>query len=230
MCENTLDYADDDLKNLTGWDEWLCTRFPAKKLGKRFRLRSLRLHGRRDDCFRYFTKMRHGISVGKYTYGYEAITEKGSAVSQIGAFCSIAENVYVSAGEHPLDMASTSPAFFLAKFGLIEADSLDMAPYRKSIQIGHDVWIGRDVTLLNGVTIGTGAVVAAGAVVTRDVPPYAIVGGVPAKLIRYRFDAATREKLLSAKWWLWSDEKLLEHIQIFQNAGEITQDFQRVER
>ena len=84
----------------------------------------------------------------------------------------------------------------------------EIDPRNIPVTMGHDVWIGRDVTLLCGTHIGTGAVVAAGAVVTKDVPPYAIVGGVPAKILKYRFDPKTIAGLLASEWWLWPDDKI----------------------
>ena len=81
-------------------------------------------------------------------------------------------------------------------------------PENQGVEIGNDVWIGEAVFINDGVKIGTGAVVGAHSVVTKDVPPYAIVAGVPAKMIRYRFDEETIQKLLESKWWEWADEKL----------------------
>ncbi|WP_269799630.1 CatB-related O-acetyltransferase [Geodermatophilus chilensis] len=83
--------------------------------------------------------------------------------------------------------------------------------------IGNDVWIGNRVTILRGVHVGDGAVLAAGAVVTRDVPPYAIVGGVPARLIRWRFPEPIREALARSQWWTWPDELIRERIADFSD-------------
>ena len=130
----------------------------------------------------------------------------------------------VSYGNHPTDLPSTSPAFYLSSFGFVQEDLINQSAYQQKIVIGHDVWIGRDVTLLTGITIGTGAVVAAGAVVTKDVPPYAIVGGVPARILRYRFDEKIRDRLLASKWWLWSDERLKSSVGIFRNVESFRPD------
>lgn len=114
--------------------------------------------------------------------------------SVIGKFCSIAPNVCVGVGQHPLSLVSTSPRVYQG----------NSAYYRHSsepVHIGHDVWIGRNAIIQDGKTVGTGAVIASGAVVTKDVPPYAIVGGVPAKIIKYRFDPAIIKELLASQWW-----------------------------
>ena len=84
----------------------------------------------------------------------------------------------------------------------------DTFPECRAITIGHDVWLGAQVFVRDGVTIGDGAIVAAGAVVTADVPPYAIVGGVPAKLIRYRYPADAIQRLLTVQWWHWAEARL----------------------
>jgi acetyltransferase-like isoleucine patch superfamily enzyme len=221
----TLSYAEDDIV-CSRRDHWLAGRNLKHRSLLNFRRRSLREYGKRDDAYRLYMRKRFGITVGKYSYGYEPLCSTKSTVSEIGAFCSLAGNIGISFGDHPLDLISTSPAFFLSDFGLTEKDRLDLVPAQEKIVIGHDVWIGRDVTLLTGVTIGTGAVVAAGAVVTKDVPPYAVVAGVPAKLLRYRFDEETRNRILDSRWWLWPDRMLLERISDFQ----ITQNnFQAVE-
>jgi len=128
-------------------------------------------------------------AIGGYTYiGCNSAITK----SRIGRYVSIANNVSIGQGEHDYTKVSTS-AFF------------DAAPWetltRGCCEVGDDVWIGVDAGVLRGVQIGVGAVVAANAVVTRDVPPYAIVIGVPARVVKYRFDEATRQKLLESQWW-----------------------------
>lgn len=126
--------------------------------------------------------------------------------ARIGRFCSIAARVVIGPFEHPTDWISTHPFQFgrsrkfkfWAEAAEFRFNQLELKP---APHIGNDVWIGDGARIMRGVTIGNGAIVAAGAVVTRDVPPYAIVGGVPAKVIRHRFDQDTIMRLERAQWW-----------------------------
>lgn len=127
---------------------------------------------------------------------------------KIGRFCSIGEEVKRVKGTHPLHFVSTHPAFYSphhpSRVAFVDTQKFDEYRYADShynIVIGNDVWIGSNVRLIDGVTIGDGAVVLAGAVVVKDVPPYSIVGGVPAKVISSRFDENTVRRLLRARWW-----------------------------
>lgn len=157
-------------------------------------------------------------TVGKYTY----ISAKSSVVyAKIGNFCSIASNVGIGGGAHMLDAVSTSPVFNKGRnlFGTNFAN-IDFLPYKTTI-IGNDVWIGNRALILQGVTIGDGAVVGAGSVVTKDVEPYAIVAGNPAKVIRKRFDEETIEKLLELKWWDMPDEEIKKYGKYFSDPAEL---------
>lgn len=127
----------------------------------------------------------------------------------IGRYCSIAAGVWIAPDEHPIERLSTSSLTYCTGGcfswfkGLQNHDPPKAIPYSCSrpVKIGNDVWIGQGAFIKGGVTIGDGVVIAAHAVVARDVPPYAIVGGVPAKVIRYRFDAETIKELLELRWW-----------------------------
>lgn len=127
----------------------------------------------------------------------------------VGHYCSLAKGLVVVNGSHPVKNKSTHAFFFNPDLGY--ADSL-LIERRKSLNIGHDVYMGLNVTLLPNVTsIGTGAVIAAGSVVTKDVPPYAIVGGNPAKIIKYRFSEEKINELIQSAWWDKSIEELKEN-------------------
>ena len=139
-----------------------------------------------------------GVQIGDYTsINRNTLIESGT----IGKFCSIAANVSIGLAEHPMHHLSTHVATYDAPvFGLITA-SKDVPQSKAEPLIGHDVWIARGATILRGVTIGDGAVVAAGSVVTKNVPPFAVVGGNPAKVIRYRFDQDVIDRILAMRWW-----------------------------
>ena len=142
--------------------------------------------------------------IGKYSYVY------GSSVceAEIGAFCSIAAGTSIGGGSHPTDWVSSSPVFYRGKNVLNTNFSQNEYPEFKKTVIGHDVWIGAKCLIKGGVTIGTGAVIGMGSVVTKDVPPYEIWAGNPARPIRKRFDDETIEALLASKWWELPDEQL----------------------
>lgn len=137
--------------------------------------------------------------IGKHTF-----LQKNCRVThaRIGSFCSIAAGVVIGLGRHPLEYVSTHPAFYSNKQPLTRSfcktDSIEVF---KTTIIGHDVWIGENALIKDGVNIGIGSVIGAGAVVTKDVLPYSIVAGVPAKIIKYRFDELTRERLIKSNWW-----------------------------
>ena len=130
---------------------------------------------------------------------------------KIGRFCAIGDGVRTQLGLHPVDgFASIHPAFYSTKkqagFTYVDKTLFEEHKYTDDsrtfvAEIGHDVWIGNNVMIMDGLTIGDGAVIAAGSVVTKNVEPYAIVGGIPAKEIKKRFDESTREFLLNFKWW-----------------------------
>ncbi len=163
---------------------------------------------------------KHGFAIGDHSYGRPKVRfpESGAKLS-IGRYCSIADDVNIMlGGNHRLDFVTTYPFGAMASVWP-EATGLDgYAATRGDVVIGHDVWLGSGCMIMSGVTVGDGAVVAARAVVTKDVPPYGIVGGNPAKLIRHRFDAAIVERLLAARWWDLPRERIVPLIPLLQSA------------
>jgi acetyltransferase-like isoleucine patch superfamily enzyme len=152
------------------------------------------------------------IEVGAFS----SISGGSISAARIGRYCAIAPDVVIGANEHPVDwLTSSRVAYYPVVHGwdafcrpdrveFIRANAKPFAASFRMTTIGHDVWIGQGAFIRSGVTLGTGCVVAARAVVTSDVPPYAVVAGVPAKIRRYRFPEATIERLLAAGWWRYS--------------------------
>lgn len=141
----------------------------------------------------------------------------------IGKFCSIAcgARFLFNGGNHALTSLSTYPfPIFFDEWSLDGQDMTTAWDNKGDIVIGNDVWIGYEALILAGVTIGDGAIIGARAVVTKDVPPYAVVAGVPAKPIRSRFDAVTIQKLQTLRWWDWPLEKIQRNLSALQ-AGRI---------
>ena len=135
--------------------------------------------------------------------------------TEVGRYTSIGPQVLIGLGLHPTTRVSTYPGFYSAR-GFADSQYVDSAFVEyKSSTIGNDVWIGARVIILDGINIGDGAIVAAGAVVTKDVPPYAIVGGIPAKLIGKRFNDEIIWKMQDEAWWNWSDQLVASRAQYF---------------
>jgi acetyltransferase-like isoleucine patch superfamily enzyme len=128
--------------------------------------------------------------------------------SSIGKFCSIGPNVVIGYGEHPVNFISTSPVFYQSTTGFDLKPTDDKFFGHQRVSVGSDVWIGANCFLRNGITVGHGAIIGAGAVITKDIPPYAVVTGVPGKIRKFRFDDKVIEQLLSIGWWDWDLQKI----------------------
>lgn len=166
---------------------------PSVKIGK-------------NVIIRKYCNIAKNVIIGDYTFINE-YTRIDSSIESIGKYCSISHNVKLGMIPHPLDLISTSPVFYSKNRGL----NNEFVQYDKKSKIGNDVFIASNVIVLYDVNIGDGAVIAAGSVVTKDVAPYAIMGGVPAKLIKYRFSKDEITKLLNIKWWDKDLDSLLRH-------------------
>ena len=168
------------------------------------------------------------IIVGDYTYfddrryGAEKFEEYNVLYNYdfskvkltIGKFCAIAaETRFIMTGDHKMDAVSTYP-FPIFNQGWESAYNIMDLPVKGDIVVGNDVWFGYDTLIKNGVTIGHGAIIAARAVVVKDVPPYSIVAGNPAKVVKKRFDEATIARLLELAWWNWDIEKINRHLSL----------------
>ena len=162
------------------------------------------------------------ISIGKYSYAHiNVVSFNNQSKIRIGCFCSIAQNVtFILDADHPTSSVSTYP-YTVKCLGTESAEAIS----KGDIIIDDDVWIGYGATILSGVHIGQGAVVAAGAVVSKDVEPYAIVGGVPARIIRYRFSRPLINYLMTLNYKALEKDIIEEHIEsLYQDISEMSLD------
>lgn len=198
----------------------------TNKLPKYILKKSKKKYGRKDNLARYYFEKYCGIPVGKYTYGYEYLDN--SNIVSIGSFCSIGPDQAVVPNDHRLDWVTTSPIATLKEFSFVEKDCMDdyCPRAKRQIVIGNDVWIGARCIIFEGVTIGDGAVIAAGSIVRKNVPSYAVVGGVD-RIIKYRFDDDTIAKLLEIEWWKWEDEKIRENLSLIQKTNSFITEHKR---
>lgn len=164
----------------------------------------------KDDATRFLLAREArdlGWHIGDHTYGSPKFYEKEMAKFNIGKYCSIASGVTVALGNHNAGAVSTFPFAALRAFWPSAPSQGDHST-KGDVTIGNDVWIAANAFIGSGVTIGDGAVIAAHAVVTKSVPPYAVVGGNPARILKFRFSSGIIERLLSLAWWDWPDEKV----------------------
>ena len=163
-------------------------------------------------------RVKMTLQLGRHSYGTLTVHvwSRPSVVVRTGAFCSFAPNinVYVD-GNHRIDTFSTYP------FARLFPEAPPNNWGKDAPEIGNDVWIGRDVSIYSGVTIGDGAVIAGQSVVTKSVPPYAVVAGNPARVVKYRFDEATIADLLDVKWWDLPEDVLRTLLPVQDDVQEV---------
>ena len=179
-----------------------------KKLKKKF------IHNKKKDIRERYPQ----YEIGRYTYGKPRIYSWGEGANfRIGAFCSIASGVKIYlGGEHRTDWVTTYPFNVLWE----AAKHIKGHPKTKGdVIIGNDVWIGAGSVILSGVTVGDGAAIGTNAVVAKDVPPYAIVAGNPARIAKKRFDEETIHHLLKIRWWEWKDNRIEKFLPLLLNSN-----------
>lgn len=151
--------------------------------------------------------------------------------AKIGRFCSIGHNVNIITATHPSEFVSTYPGFYktVNKDIFLSNNDIEIQEFKicksgESVIIGNDVWIGNNVTILGGVEIGDGAIIGTGSVVTKNVSPFSVFGGVPAKQIKNRFNDEIIEKLLKIKWWDWEISKIISESKKFDDVETFVRD------
>lgn len=170
-----------------------------------------------SKTLRKIFKEYHNVDIGMYTFGGCFNPGQIDKHTTIGRYSSIARTAWVMNRNHPIDHKSSCALFFNPVFGFTKKDYIEYTP----LTIGNDVWIGHNACILPHVrNIGDGAIVAAGAIVNKDVPPYAIVVGNPARVVRYRFSKKVIDELLSSKWWEKTIEEIMPNIQEYQRTYE----------
>lgn len=172
---------------------------------------------KQSTTLRAIFKHYYGVEIGLYTDSGCFTPHMMDGFTTIGRYCSIARGVRVINRDHPINFKSTHSYFYNPSLNLISVDPIKDIP----LTIGNDVWIGHNAIILPHTrTIGDGAVIAAGAVVNKDVPPYAIVVGNPARVVRYRFSKKAIDELLASRWWEKSIEEIKPKIEEYQRPYE----------
>ena len=211
---------------------WIFKLFIAKRLEFKYRDKNLKigyLSYAKNSTFEMFNTLKNNVSLnsvklGRFTY---ISTNTKIQYTTIGKFCSVGPDCKIGLGKHPSNtFVSTHPIFFsLSKQSQMTFVSKNYFDEFEHISIGNDVWIGTGSIIIDGVKIEDGVIVAAGSVVTEDIPAYAIVGGVPAKIIKYRFSEKEIDRLLEIKWWDMNIDLIKNKFKKFHNINEFLKVF-----
>lgn len=182
----------------------------------------------KDSTFTKKTILCRGCSLNSSHIGKYCRVQINTQVGHttMGNFSAVGRDSVLGPGNHPTNYLTTNSVFYRkGSWGFRDewCEEIDFDENAR-INIGGDVWIGRHVMVMNGVTIGDGAIIAAGAVVTKDIPPYAIAGGIPAKVLKYRFPPEIIERLLEIKWWNLSDEEITRVKDLFHIPNPTLED------
>ena len=214
---------------LTLWLRWLFTAllYYGKYRGRNIHIEYMaelnRVRFSRNNKVYKYSRLRD-VTLGKFSY-----VSRGTQVyaATVGSFSCIGPETIIGPGEHPVKgYVSSHPVFYssLAQAGITFTDQ-DFVEEIPHTVIGNNVWIGARCVIRAGVHIGDGAIIAAGAVVTKDVEPYTICGGVPAKIIRRRFEPHEEQSIIESKWWEWGDDELAKNAHWFRNLSDFTQHY-----
>ena len=194
-----------------------------KKLGtKPFLHRNVRI---KDSDIGSWTEIGENSVLVESSFGDYSYCAGNNSIfySTIGKFCSIASDVRINPGNHPMERVIQHHCTYRRRqYGFSATDDESFFDWRRKdhCTLGNDVWIGHGVTIMPGVSVATGAVVGSGAVVTKDIPPYAVAVGVPARIIRKRFENSTIDKLLTIAWWDWPREKMESSFHLLNDIEE----------
>jgi acetyltransferase-like isoleucine patch superfamily enzyme len=169
----------------------------------------------------------NGVSLESTSLGDHTYINANSTLRycKIGKFCSIGSNVKAGLGIHPTHMISTHPSFYSKNKDFKTFSDQNYFQEYKTITIGNDVWIGENAIIMGGLTIGDGAIIAAGALVTKDVEPYQVVGGIPAKHMKFRFSQKIIEDILNTRWWDLEEEWFEKNHGILRSNDEFFEYF-----
>ncbi len=189
-------------------------------------------------CNFYDTKFGNHVFLGENVSLFDSSIDDYSYVNSnsiiknttIGKFCSIGPNVQIILGKHPSTFVSSHPMFYANNKPFKTFSDKTYIEEYDYATIGHDVWIGEGVLIPSGITIGNGAIITARSVVTKDVEPYSIVGGVPAKHIKYRFENEIVKIINDSEWWDWDIEILRKNYKLFHNPHEFINYFNKINR